>query len=97
MLTHFLSKLMSGFEEGCIYRLIHNAIFIHWKTVYVTPMRTLSHLDPVFPNDLIDSFFSTNPLLAQMPSTVYSYHMLYTYGIHFLRGSSHPHSVLLKL
>ena len=62
-----------------------------------TFLQTLSHRDPVFQNDLIDSFFSTNPLLAQMPSTVHLYHMLRTYGIHSPRGSSHPHLVLLKL
>ena len=36
----------------------------------VTFLLTLSHLDPVFPNDQIDSFFSTNPLLVQMASTL---------------------------
>ena len=36
-------------------------------------------------------------LLTQMPSTVHLYHMLQTYGTHFPRGSSHTHSVLLKL
>ena len=45
-----------------------------------------------------DSSFSTNPLLAQMPSTVHLYHMLQTYGIHSPRGLvTSYHSVLLKL
>ena len=50
----------------------------------------------VYNNDQIDSSFSTNRLLAQMPSTVHLYHMLQIYGIHSLRGSSLPHLVLLK-
>ena len=42
-------------------------------------------------------FLLYQPFARTNTFTVHLYHILQTYGTHSLRGSSHPHSLLLKL
>jgi len=64
---------------------MHNPVCAHCIRLYMacaTFLQTFPHWDPVFVNDQID-LFSTNPLLAQMPSTVLLY-IIYCYFTYLL-------------
>ena len=69
-----------------LYKIVHGLCYFPPDIVSLRP--SLSQCSD-------RQFFSTNPLLAQMSSTVHLYHMLQTFGTHSLKGLSHPRLVLL--